>query len=204
MTQPQTHCISCRLPFTLCICAQTPHLDLKTRIIIFMHHKEFRLITNTGVLARRVLKNSDLVFRGYRKAPPVTAAELGIAVYPVNTFLLYPSNGAQILDTAFLDRYPGPLTLICPDGHWGQARKIINHEKALKGLPCVKLPDGLVSNYRLRRNPVLGRVCTFEAVAQALGIIEGTHVQKVMEEIFLKMTTRILWTRGKIAFSEIV
>lgn len=168
-----------------------------------MHWKEYPLITNTGVLAQRVLTNSRIVFRGHPDKRVVESRDVLADSVAGNAFVLYPAGEAVELNERFVEAHPGPLTLICPDGHWSQAKKIVRHEPALKNLPCLKLSEGLMSNYRLRRNPVSGRVCTFEAVAMALELIEGRTVREKMDGIFEKMVTRILWTRGKIPADQV-
>lgn len=188
----------------LCICEATPRFDLATRIVIFMHQKEYRLLTNTGVLANRILRNSKIVFRGHSSRVVVDRRDFFEDLHETNAAILYPAGEAVELNEGFLKSQKGPLTLICPDGNWAQAKKVLRREPSLKRLPCVKLPEGQMTNYRLRRNPVLGRVCTFEAVTRALGILEGTVVQEAMESIFEKMVTRLLWTRGRISIDEVV
>lgn len=187
----------------LCLCAVSPRLDLKTKVVVFMHCKEFPLLTNTGVLAHRVLKNSRIVYRGRKDAGRVQEKDFLNDKEKANAFVLYPAAEAVELDESFLKSRTEPMTLICPDGHWAQAKKILRHEPSLKNLPCLKLPEGLVTRYRLRRNPVAGRVCTFEAISMALGAIEGTEVRERMEEVFQKMVTRVLWTRGKIKADQV-
>ena len=44
-------CPECRLFQPLCICAQIPKLELKTRLVVLMHWREWRLTTNTASLA---------------------------------------------------------------------------------------------------------------------------------------------------------
>ncbi len=81
---------------------------------------------------------------------------------------------------------------------------MLRKEPVLQSLPKVILPTGPQSEYALRRNQTAGNVCTFEAVARALGQLEGAAVQTHLETIFRKMISRSLWTRGKIKQSEIV
>jgi DTW domain-containing protein YfiP len=188
----------------LCICEATPRLDLATRVVIFMHQTEYRLITNTGVLANRILQNSKIVFRGHPSRNVVDRRDFFKDACETNAAILYPAGEAVELNESFLKSQKGPLTLICPDGKWAQAKKVLRREPSLKRLPCVKLPEGQMTNYRLRRNPVLGRVCTFEAISRALGALEGEVVQETMQSIFEKMVTRILWTRGKISIDEVI
>ncbi len=198
----QSSCRFCRMDMGLCFCKFLPQLDLATKVVIFMHQREHILITNTGMLTHRVLKNSQVVFRGNRNRN--TVAREDFLHEPDHTFILFPSNNAQELNDDFLKIIKKPITLICPDGHWAQAKKIIRHEPSLQGLSCVKLPPGPPSNYRLRKNQIPGNVCTFEAVTRALGVLEGPKVEDQMNGAFARMTTRILWTRGRIREEEVV
>jgi len=188
-------CLRCRMYLPLCICSLLPNLNLRTRVVVFMHRKEYVYMTNTGALLTKALVNSDLVFRGH-EGRTVVAPER-ILVTDSNPYILFPSDDAQLLDEELAARLPRPLTLIVPDGHWGQARKIVTREPSLAGLPRIKLPPGAPSRYRLRRNPVPGRVCTYEAVCRTLGILEGPQVQAAMEIAFEAMVERILWGCGR-------
>lgn len=187
---------------TLCFCAECPALTLKTRVVIFACRNELNKITNTGILARQVLMNSALVVRGHKNRHVVTQEDFGVKPNS-SLYIVYPQDNAQVLDEKFVRDLKNPVTLIFPDGHWGQTKKIIQHEATLKNLPRLKLPDGLLSNYRLRRNVMPGRVCTFEAIMLALGVLEGERVRKDMEMVFEKKVTRLLWLRGKIKRDEV-
>lgn len=195
-------CLFCRMPLILCFCADCPSLALKTRVVVFACRNELNKITNTGVLARQVLTHSALVVRGHKSRYVVTQEDFG-AKPNSPLYVVYPQDNAQVLDEKFVRDLKNPLTLIFPDGHWGQTKKIIQHEATLKNLPRLKLPDGLLSHYRLRRNVTPGRVCTFEAIMLALGIVEGEEIRREMEKVFEKKVTRLLWLRGKITKDEV-
>ena len=68
---------------------------------------------------------------------------------------------------------PRPITLVVPDGTWSQAVRARRRIPGLADIPCAALPPGLVSTYRLRHDPRAGRVSTLEAIAHALGVLEG-------------------------------
>lgn len=195
-------CYQCRMHLDLCFCSHIHPLNLKTKVIVLMHWREFHLITNTGVLAHKVLTNSEIRFRGRPDKNPTELKDLLDPKY--NAHVLYPISTAKTLDEKFLEKQTQPLTLIALDGNWGQASRMIKREPVLKHLPKVKLPIGLESNYHLRRNPIAGNVCTFEAIARSLGILESPHVQFQMETVFNKMVSRHLFNRGKIAKTQII
>lgn len=199
-------CITCRLPLLLCLCDETPSLQLATQVILMIARDEHNKLTNTGVLAHRLLKNSKLFIRGNVQRKIITQNEFESPPDAVQ-YVLYPDDNAIELNDEFVAAHQKngqKITLICPDGHWGQARKMIHHESSIKNLPRVKLPPTPPSDYRLRHNFIENRVCTIEAIARALGILEGVAVQEKIEEVFNKMVTRILFMRGRLPAAEVV
>jgi DTW domain-containing protein YfiP len=170
-------------------------MELKTRILIIMHWRERHLTSNTASLACLALPNSEIRMRAGREER-VTAEE--VTPSGTNAVLLYPTDDALELNSETVLNLPRPLTLIVPDGSWRQARKVSTREEGLKTIPRVKLPKGAPSEYRLRHSPHEENLSTFEAIARALGILEGPEVQKKLEELFLMMVERTLWSRGRL------
>lgn len=185
----------------LCLCADLPVLKLNTKIVILMHHRERKLVTNTATLACLALTNSEIRLRGLKDEPLLTA---GLVSERQSAAILYPTEDAIELTEEAALTLPRPLTLIVPDGSWRQASKVANRETGLKGLPRLKLSSGPPSGYRLRHSPHEENLCTFEAIARALGVLEGKEVQVQLEELFLKMVERRLWSRGRLKPSEAV
>ena len=64
-------------------------------------------------------------------------------------------------------------------------------------LPRLALPPGPPSVYQLRVEPFEHGLATFEAIARALGILEGRDVQAALEKAFRLMVQRTLITRGR-------
>jgi DTW domain-containing protein YfiP len=113
--------------------------------------------------------------------------------------LLYPTDDAVELTEQAIQGLTRPITLIVPDGTWRQARKVAVREQALGSLLRVKLPPGPPSDYRLRYSPNEQRLCTFEAISRAIGLLEGAHFQGALDLLFLKKVERMMWSRGKLA-----
>jgi tRNA-uridine aminocarboxypropyltransferase len=78
--------------------------------------------------------------------------------------------------------------LIIPDGTWSQARRIERRWFASHGLPRVELEGAWPSLYELRR----GRqgVCTFEAAAIALGLLDDPALAEALLARFACWATR--------------
>jgi DTW domain-containing protein YfiP len=187
---------------SLCICALIPRIATRTRLLLVLHQLEDRKTTNTGRLAARCLTNSAIVDRGQ---PGGTAAGVvpSIASHWEGTqpLLLFPDPEARPLEDWRSSMRP--LTLVVPDGTWRQAKKARRRIEGLADLPCAFLPPGAQSSYHLRHDKRPDRVSTMEAVAIAMGILEGPDVQQRLDHIFRVMVDRTLWTNGRIATAEV-
>jgi DTW domain-containing protein YfiP len=189
---------------SLCICALVPKIVTRTRVVLILHQLEQRKTTNTGRLAARCLVNSVVTGRGgepdvgdvgdVRSTVPWEAE----GSQPV---LLFPYPHARPV-AAWRDSAQ-PITLVVPDGTWRQANKARRRIKGLSALPCATLPAGTRSRYRLRDDTRPGGLATIEAVALALGILEGPEVQAALEHIFQIMVDRTLWTNGRIPSAQV-
>lgn len=189
-------CRRCRLHASLCMCALIPELVTRTRLLLIIHRYEDRKSTNTGRLASVCLPNSEVLVRGHAGAPTLPLA------FPPDTqpLLLFPHEDALPL-TAF--RGGAPVTLIVPDGNWRQASRVRRRVPGLAKLPCVALPAGAPSRYRLRSEVHSHGLATCEAIARALGILEGPDVQRALERVFQIMVERVRWARGEIDRAEV-
>ncbi len=192
-------CKKCQLRRVLCICEFIPKINLRTKVIILVHEKETRRTSNSGKLAHLVLTNSEMRIRGIKDHP---MEQGGLVVPERQSVLLFPSVNAVELTPTALNHFTRPLTLIVPDGNWRQASKVPNREPALFSLPRFKVPLGRPSEYKLRAETRPEGMATFEAIARALGIIEGEEIQNQMEQIFNLKVERMLWSRAKLKLEE--
>ena len=181
----------------ICICdhisACRQSLETETRIVIVMHHRELCRTTNTARLAQLALKDCEIRVRGLRDEPLVMD---GVIDPNRHTLLLYPSADAEELTPDLIESIERPVTLIVPDGTWGQAAKVAKREACLRAIPHVKLPADRASQYELRRSSKPNGLATFEAIAQALGLLESPLIQARLEELFKVMVSRTLKSRG--------
>jgi DTW domain-containing protein YfiP len=186
----------------LCVCALMPKpcLETRTRIVLIIHRYEDRKPTNTGRLAAECLANSETIVRGHesRPTPPFLWAE------GTQPLLLFPHEGAKPLsEVAAAGR---PVTLVVPDGNWRQASKVRNRVPGLRDVPCVSLPVGAPSMYRLRTEAHDGGLATIEAIARAMRLLEGhqgRRVQAALELVFRAMVDRTLWSRGLVRTTDV-
>lgn len=185
-------CPGCRLHPGLCACALIPKIAARTRLVLVIHRTELRKTTNTGRLATQCLVNSELVVRGDDE--PTAPMVFGDDVAPV---LLFPADDAIPLDV-LVPRLGGkPVVLVVPDGTWRQAAKARNRVAGLRDIPCASLPaGGSPSRYQLRIASHADGLATIEAVARALGVLEGPSFQAALEHPFRVMVDRTRWARG--------
>jgi len=167
-------CGTCGLNAALCVCELLPTLRPRTQVVVVAHRTELHKSTNTGKLAVRMLEGATLRARGDEVDP---ALELPVT----GSFLLFPSPDARLLSDATA---AGVSRLIVPDGTWTQAKRIARRDVACQGLPCVRLEAPPPSAYRLRRNARDDGLCTLEAVAEALRVLEGDALAEAMLEVF--------------------
>lgn len=117
------------------------------------------------------------------------------------TYVLYPEPSASALTPEFVTQQLSvskkKIHLIVPDGSWTQAKRIAHHNPHLRGIPRLQLQGLAPSDYQLRRNGRTGGVCTLEAVAHALGIIEGERTMNELLANFYIMRDSVLSGRSR-------
>jgi DTW domain-containing protein YfiP len=178
---------------SLCVCALVPSLVTRTRLVLVIHRIEARKPTNTGKLAARCIVNSEVVVRGHedRPTPPLESDDASQPVF------LFPHPDAVPLES--FARSAKPVTLIVPDGTWRQASKVRARVPGLRDVPCASLPVEERSSYRLRSEAHAHGLSTIEAIARAMGILEGDAVRRAIEHVFRAMVDRTLWSRGEVS-----
>ena len=190
-------CKRCRMLGELCVCSCVRQVETQTRLVLLVHRIEDRKPTNTGRLATLCLPNSAIVVRGH-EGEPTAPMTFGPETQPL---FLFPHEGATPL--AELPRPDKPVTLLVPDGNWRQASKVKKRVPGLADVPCVFLPAGEPSTYRLRAEAHPHGMATLEAIARAFRILEGPHVEEALLHVFRAMVERTLWARGTIKASEV-
>tara|TARA_R110002072_G_scaffold17942_1_gene67581 strand:- start:523 stop:1116 length:594 start_codon:yes stop_codon:yes gene_type:complete len=183
----------------LCICGLIEPLTLATRVVVLTHARDECKPTNTSRLVSLSLRESEVRTRGVSGSPMGTEGLLD----PARTnLLLFPGpDSIPLCREDYVDQ--APVTLIVPDGTWRQARKVRSRVEGLSEIPCVRLAPGPPSRYRLRSQIEESRISTFEAVARALGELEGLEVQTQLEAVFEVMVERTLWVRGQLPGSQV-
>ena len=186
-------CSVCGASLTLCMCAEVPRLDLRTKIALVIHHRELSRSSNTGLLAHQSLVNSDVHIRGESRE----TLDLSDLLSPnYRTLLFYPSADALELDRELVCLDSRPIQLIVPDGTWRQARKIHSRHPELRNIPRVKISAPNRGTFQLRAQSRPERMATLQAIACALRIIEGDLVAARLMKLYHARVDRTLRARG--------
>lgn len=197
-SNPDMECTKCGMTFGLCLCEFVSPVTLATRISVIMPLAEWLKTSNSGRLAELVMTNSKIHLTG---VPDDRFSPGSVIFDDYENLVLYP--GGSELSKDFVSTLDKPVNLIVPDGTWRSAPKVVRRNPELYMLKKVSLPFIGHSEYKLRTGQTEGGLGTFEAIARAIGIIEGEDIQAKLEEIFQIKVQRILWSRGKLHKSKV-
>jgi DTW domain-containing protein YfiP len=184
-----SRCVRCRLPESLCACAFLPRLAVRTRLVVVMHRREAITSTNTGRLAVLMLEGAEIRVQA-RTRPEGPGAPLPEG----RRLVLFPRGDARVLGPE--DAAGDAPVLLVPDGTWSQARRLVHRAPELAGAEPVTLPPGAPSRYQLRASPREAALCTLEAIARALGVLEGHAVEEALLTALDRFVERGLTARA--------
>ena len=186
-------CTRCGLNPILCICDFIPTLDLRTRLLLVVHAKELKRTTNTGKLALEALPNSIMKIRGVINETLDLSDQLSSEYQSI---LFYPSADAIELNKEFIKSVTKPIQLIVPDGNWRQASKVHIRHLELKNIPRAMINNTNKAEHHLRAETTSYGMSTLEAIAKALGVIEGPAVEAAMMKLYRAKLNNTLKGRG--------
>jgi DTW domain-containing protein YfiP len=196
----KVRCLGCGLHPGTCACDRFPRLRFRTPIAIVQHVRERYKPTNTGRMLARMVEGTPILPWGMRE-PAFDPAPLQDP--SIDWHLLFPSEGAPVLDAreaAGDGRRRGYILL---DGSWRQCSHIHRRLPAIASLPCVALPPGGRSFWTVRSQPHEEGKSTFEAAVQALELLEGREAVAPILRAFAEVTARLLHLKGKLRSPEI-
>jgi Uncharacterized conserved protein len=190
-------CPECFLNKALCICTLIPRLDLKTRLCLVVHNRELKRTTNTGRLAVKALVNSEMRIRGLQTGADEGALDLSdLLTDQYQTFLFYPADDAMELTPELVCQSNKPVQLIVPDGNWRQASKVHYRHHELANVPRVKISSPNQSPYHMRVENTEEGMATLQAIAEAMGLIEGPEVREALMAVYNAKLKNTLQGRG--------
>ncbi len=164
-------CVRCRQ--RLCVCAEIPRVETRTRFVILRHTAERNKPSNTAHFAALALPNCELAEYGTEGAP---FDEARLPTGP-GTFVLYPDEAAPATGLEL------PQRIIVLDGSWSQARRMRQRILALRGLPFITLPAPTQARRRLRRPVHASGMSTLEAIARAIALYEGDALAAPLDHL---------------------
>lgn len=194
----QARCSGCGLTDALCLCGAWPALPAACAVSIVMPGSEARAASNSARLAALWLSGGSLHVRGAEGV-----AEPGELLSRPGTALLFPRGNTPAPPPR------GVTHLLVPDGTWSQALRIERRWFAAAGLPRVELEPTWPSAYGLRRSgaarserkgplrgAVRGQLCTFEAIAIALGVLGERELACTLLARFAEWARRARWLKS--------
>lgn len=133
---------------------------------------------------REALDLTDLLAAGYR------------------TFLLFPSEDAVELNDQLVEQEDTPIQLIVPDGSWRQASKVPFRHHELKDVKRVMIRNTLGRRFYMRAQHRQDGMPTLQAIALALGVIEGDFVKHQLLKLYHAKIAQTLRGRGIFNLAE--
>ena len=195
-----TPCPACRLQGWLCVCAHAPRIATRTALLLIGHVHDLGRTSNTVRLLTLAVRNTVVLGHGAFPAPADPASHVPAGTTPI---VLFPGHGAKPLTPELVAALPSPPALVVPDGNWRQASRMVKRLPLLAGAVKVALPNRAFAGLSPRRNHLEHRMSTYEAVAQALGILEGEAVAGPLLDFYRRAVDRMMLVRGKLRLGDV-
>ncbi|MBP7274895.1 MAG: DTW domain-containing protein [Kiritimatiellae bacterium] len=186
-------CRVCGLHLDRCCCAELPRAGLPQRLILIQHAVEAERPTSTGRMAAHCWGNSEVLCYG-RGRTPMDESPL---CRPGWTYaLLFPrADALTVADWRRAHEHADPArtAIVVPDGSWHQAAHMTRRLRSLRGMTCLRLPEGPPGFWRIRVPLTPDRLCTAEAVARLLAEFGHPAASKAMLDALHHMH-EVMWS----------
>lgn len=167
------------------MCPHLPTVETRTRVLVVRHERESWKSTGTARVAALALPN--LAFIDFDDDP----AGVNERLPPLDdAVLLFPSEAPAPWPVT------PPKTLVVIDGTWRQTRRMFTKLPRLHAVPRVQLEGAPATVLRLRDTSFEQGRSTLEAIAEALGALEGPHVAEPLLRLHADFVERVLKARG--------
>ena len=191
-------CWGCGLKPEICACALMPMVELATPLRIVQQIREQSKPTNTARLFATMVPAVPILPFGMRE--PFDPAPLEAP--DVEFYNLFLRDDAMPID-----ELPAPAPgkgrgFVVLDGTWHQCSRMARRVPVVRDLPCVMLPPGKPSIWRVRTQHDPRGVSTFEAMVRLVELIEGPDAIRPLVEAFALITARLLHLKGKLERPE--
>lgn len=175
----QNRCPKCLVHTNNCYCEKIIPTELLSKVSIILFKKEKFLPSNTAIVTSKSLTNTETFIRGNKDSFMNDSFVDSENYHPL---YLYPTDDSIELTQDFVSTIKKPINLIVPDGTWRQTKKIHKREPLLRDITKVRVTSKNKSIYPLRRQKFDYGLCTHEAIAHALKIIENEVIYEKMIE----------------------
>jgi DTW domain-containing protein YfiP len=152
------------------------------KIILLTHERELTKRSNTGRLVMDILGEDAELIIWKRKEPDERLVKL-LALK--QAALLFPKldSESEVLSLKQINfDY-----LVILDATWQEARKMFNRSSYLKQAQRVSLTASKPSEFKLRRNQIVGGLSTVECVIELLRLDKNMQPVTLLEEAFQKL-----------------
>jgi DTW domain-containing protein YfiP len=165
-----------------------------------VHVNDLGRTSNTARLLALAIRTATLVRHGIFPDPANPASDVPNGATPI---VLFPGHGAQPLTPELIAALPSPPALVVPDGNWRGASRMVKRLPLLANSMKVSLPSRTFAGSALRRNRPGHRMSTYEAVTQALAVLEGDIVAEPLLDFYRRATDRMLLSRGRLKRGDV-
>lgn len=198
LRKTKTPCSVCGLHLDRCICSQIKKMDLATRIVLIVHNKELKRTSNSGRLAIQALSNSEMIVRGQddKEKEPEKLDLSYLLNEKYESLLFFPADNATELTAEFVAKIKKPIQLLVPDGNWRQAAKVNTRHPEIAHIKRVMLKIPNTAKHHLRTEHNEFGMSTLEAIARAIGAIEGAESEKILLDLYNLKLAQTLKGRG--------
>ncbi len=165
-------CPICGFKEGMCICGELPRVNLNVQLILVQHTLDAIKPSNTGNIIQAITSCKVIRYGGSKneRLEAEQIADLGLILYPAASALTLSRELWEI---------KGRPPLIAIDGTWKQAARVASKlKKTSSSENFVKLRGNFKSFYRLRNSGMANRLCTGEAISEALKIL-GEDAEKI-------------------------
>ncbi len=174
-------CNLCGLKPAGCICPQLTQIEIRSKLSVIIHITEVGRRTNSGQVAARCVKGGGIIPYGM---PDESFDFRNLLDNKEKPLLLFPGSDRQLVPNyvASLAREPH---LVVVDGNWRQAKRMFQKLMRTGEFNWVSLPAGTSGGFPLRDSSMkAGTVSTMEAIALALGALDGELAQRHLMDQF--------------------
>lgn len=180
-------CQRCWIVEQWCICGSVLAVPTRTEVVVVRHVRESFKSTGTARIAGLAMPNLRILDFGDNAEPARTelAGDLG-----AGAALLFPTDDAAPWDGTSVRR------LYVLDGTWRQTRRMYAKLPALHGVKKVSLPEKAARVLRLRESKFEAGRSTLEAIAEAIGVLEGDAIAAPLHALHATYVEKVFRARG--------